>query len=557
MHRKILFLVFVIITFLFLMRVGHFLFNREDVTRVLVLDEGWDVRYNETEYENVSLSELRGIIGHDTKKGDVIRLSRQMSGYGIYHDPALCFETRFSGYKVWFNGDMLFGQWYEPEYQNKFVGCKNIYATLPRSYAPTTIAIELFVTQDGAYSYFEPVIFGNFRDISLYIIYYHLFILMISAFLIVFGLLFFVIAVGFRTTYGEFRIQSYGSLLFVTLGIWFLSQFKMLDLFIETYGHQTEIEYISLYLSAPLMFMVIGCVNDHMHNKYFIAFAVIGIAVAILPIVLHYTGIQYINKSLFMFQIVGFILLAYLIYLLVTDHKGGKMTTSQYVQLVGQMILALSFVFNVIFYFLERLGLSEQILLSKVAVPVGALLMAFTMLVNYCIYIAESYAHQKEYKSLAHLAYADGLTNLPNRSRYEKYVDDLNHTTEDYCIISIDLNHLKTVNDSGGHLMGDKYILEFSDALRECFKDMGFVARIGGDEFVAVLKGNVLNMPTTYIKMLNAALEKKNAEDPSIKRSAATGFAYRHEVDDDNWNSVYLLADERMYETKAEMHAAM
>ena len=57
--------------------------------------------------------------------------------------------------------------------------------------------------------------------------------------------------------------------------------------------------------------------------------------------------------------------------------------------------------------------------------------------------------------------------------------------------------------------------------------------------------------------MLNAALDKKNAEDPSINRSAATGFAYRHEVDDDNWNSVYLLADERMYETKAEMHAAM
>ena len=96
--------------------------------------------------------------------------------------------------------------------------------------------------------------------------------------------------------------------------------------------------------------------------------------------------------------------------------------------------------------------------------------MAFASLINYYIYISETYAKKKENESLAHLAYADGLTNIPNRSRYEKYLSDLNESGEDYCIISIDLNGLKTVNDNQGHLMGDKYLKEFSNALDNCFR---------------------------------------------------------------------------------------
>ena len=105
--------------------------------------------------------------------------------------------------------------------------------------------------------------------------------------------------------------------------------------------------------------------------------------------------------------------------------------------------------------------------------------------------------------------------------------------------------------------MGDKYISEFGRALDTCFEGRGFVARIGGDEFVAILQGDEMKQPQSYIDKLNAALDRLNRSDPRIKRSAAAGYAFRHEADDDNWNSVYLLADERMYRNKAEMHAAM
>ena len=76
---------------------------------------------------------------------------------------------------------------------------------------------------------------------------------------------------------------------------------------------------------------------------------------------------------------------------------------------------------------------------------------------------------------------ADGLTGIPNRSRLEKFINTIEERGEDYCIVSIDLNELKPVNDKQGHLMGDKYLLEFSDILQSCFTGKGFIARIGGD----------------------------------------------------------------------------
>ena len=181
--------------------------------------------------------------------------------------------------------------------------------------------------------------------------------------------------------------------------------------------------------------------------------------------------------------------------------------------------------------------------------------MVFATLVNYYVYISESYAKKKETESLTHLAYADGLTNLPNRSRYEKYLTDLNESGEDYCIVSIDLNGLKAVNDNQGHLMGDKYLTDFSKALEEAFSSRGFIARIGGDEFVAILKDENVLSADILIDQLKKTLEKMNKDDPTINRSAACGYAYRHETFTNSWNAAYLLADKRMYDNKRQNRA--
>jgi diguanylate cyclase (GGDEF)-like protein len=195
----------------------------------------------------------------------------------------------------------------------------------------------------------------------------------------------------------------------------------------------------------------------------------------------------------------------------------------------------------------------KQIMLSKRAVPMGMMCMVFATLGNYQFFISEACARNKEHESLAHLAYADGLTGIPNRSRLEKFINTIEERGEDYCIVSIDLNELKPVNDKQGHLMGDKYLLEFSDILQSCFTGKGFIARIGGDEFVAVLRDTNILLAEDLMNEVNTKLEKLNKKDSSINRSAAFGFAFRHEVENQGWNAVYLLADERMYKKKTAM----
>lgn len=91
---------------------------------------------------------------------------------------------------------------------------------------------------------------------------------------------------------------------------------------------------------------------------------------------------------------------------------------------------------------------------------------------------------------LTYLSYRDKLTGLYNRTYFDKVSEEYNKNKED--IISIimgDMNGLKIVNDSLGHLEGDRFIVEISKIIKKVVRDKGEVVRWGGDEIVIILKG--------------------------------------------------------------------
>ncbi|WP_026525494.1 MULTISPECIES: GGDEF domain-containing protein [unclassified Butyrivibrio] len=555
MRRKILFLTISFISFLLLTLIGHFWMSPSGIEKVSVLSDGWDVRYNDVEFTDVSLPALRRLIGSATQKGDHIVLENKVEGLGIYTAPTLLFESRFSAWRVTCNGKLVGEHNFDLYEINEFIGCEDTFLNLPScgGAEASVIIIEYLVSEDSAYNFYESPVIGEYMDVLLYAVYSNMFVFMTSAFLMIFGLMFFAISIGFRSDLPEMDMQIYSSLLYIMLGVWFLTQFRLMDIFLDTGGHQTEIEYISLYLLVPLMYMVMGCMQDYLKDKVFLFFSVSGTVISLSLIAIHFMGLVHINRMLMVYQINALAMCVLMIVYLVRDSINHRITNSQIIQLAGETVLALSFFFNVFFYYLEVAGISEQIMLSKKAVPLGAICMVFATLVNYRIYISDSYASKVEHQSLARLAYEDDLTGIPNRSRYEKYLTDLGKTDEDYCVVSIDLNGLKSVNDTKGHLVGDKYLSEFTEAFTGCFGKSGFIARIGGDEFVSILRGDDLDMADELIQRLDGALLEMNKKDPSMERSAAAGFAYRHETNGSDWNSVYLLADERMYKKKSGM----
>lgn len=94
-------------------------------------------------------------------------------------------------------------------------------------------------------------------------------------------------------------------------------------------------------------------------------------------------------------------------------------------------------------------------------------------------------------EQVTHLAHHDGLTGLPNRTlfydRLNQAIARARRDKESVAVLFLDLDGFKKINDTLGHDIGDALLIETSKRLRACVRESDTVARMGGDEFTAIL----------------------------------------------------------------------
>src|SRR5690606_33149844 len=103
----------------------------------------------------------------------------------------------------------------------------------------------------------------------------------------------------------------------------------------------------------------------------------------------------------------------------------------------------------------------------------------------------QSSAMEQQVAEQRRLALVDILTQLPNRSAYEERIDDeferWNRYRRPLVLAVCDVDHFKSINDTYGHLAGDKVLRVLARTLRNRLRKTDFLARYGGEEFVVLM----------------------------------------------------------------------
>lgn len=148
----------------------------------------------------------------------------------------------------------------------------------------------------------------------------------------------------------------------------------------------------------------------------------------------------------------------------------------------------------------------------------------------------------------------DPLTHLPNRDALNQHLlinaKRCDRNGESLALAYIDLDHFKPVNDQYGHHIGDLLLIEVSKRISNAIRNCDYVARAGGDEFIAVLSEieNHQSIVTVIQRIIDALRETFVIENHVIEISCSIGISMYPQ--DGNLQKLKLNADAAMYKAK-------
>lgn len=165
---------------------------------------------------------------------------------------------------------------------------------------------------------------------------------------------------------------------------------------------------------------------------------------------------------------------------------------------------------------------------------------------------------RRELEAARNKSMTDSLTGVYNRQAFDDYVDDIIQRSQvmksDFALLMMDLDDFKAINDTHGHLIGDRVLVAFAKKCRGAIRGDDFMARYGGEEFVIILPGaslsNGLKKAHLICETVAAARYATDAGQTGshLSMTVSIGVAAYKKRDD----SVTLIAraDKALYDAK-------
>jgi diguanylate cyclase (GGDEF)-like protein len=159
-------------------------------------------------------------------------------------------------------------------------------------------------------------------------------------------------------------------------------------------------------------------------------------------------------------------------------------------------------------------------------------------------------------EELSRMAVTDALTGLHNRRNVEALLHDMfEHSVrlhEPLACAMFDLDHFKSVNDTYGHQAGDAVLQQLAGILKASAREIDKVGRYGGEEFIILLPGTVLDAAVTFAERTRQQVESHTFtfEGGSLRRTLSCGVAAFPHPRISHREALVKAADDALYVAK-------
>ncbi len=157
---------------------------------------------------------------------------------------------------------------------------------------------------------------------------------------------------------------------------------------------------------------------------------------------------------------------------------------------------------------------------------------------------------------LRHMSQTDGLTGLDNRRHLEDRLREMfehaKRLNEPFSCVMCDLDRFKSVNDTYGHQAGDAVLKQFARILKREVREIDRVGRYGGEEFMLLLPGTVLDSGVTFAERVRKQVESNTFTfaETSIRRTASFGVSAWPHPRISDCDGLMRAADDALYVAK-------
>lgn len=524
------------------------------------LTSGWDATLPDaTEQKDVPLTEVAfGVV----REGEVYVLRHVLPE--DVPGGAMQIKTRHASIEVFVEDELVYAEGMQYPVMRKMTPGQFHFIALPDGYGGKQLTLRIWSNEDGAFSSLEPVIVGNMHDLHTGYMRTGRLTLFASLFLCVMGVLqmfiFFYLTVHYQR---ENRLFFSGLIAFF-LGLYMLSYYNLTDLLSANPLRNDLVEYGTLFYLPFAFVAFLDATQEGGAHQLYVAVRTVNLSVATVILMLHFTGVLYVDRCVTLIHamifVEGILLIAIAIRGMIRRRNSGRAAESwkisQKIWVVGFFAMLMSAMIDILRYSFARYsGKGGEAYSNLNIMTMGALAFVATLILNFFYYHIEQMQEEEMMRRLSGLAYTDPLTDMANRARCEQLLREIDEEKMPFTVISMDVNHLKEVNDTYGHAAGDRYLADMAQILTECFREAKLVGRMGGDEFVAIIEGTDEALCRRMLTGLAERVVKANLQkDKPFTYSLSCGFAYSTKTKTGSAKETYQMADARMYDMKKKQH---